>query len=157
MKEKKRELPFLIVVFSESSRADLQCSKSKTRLPRISCLSACWKTSCLPLTHTIKIWLWKFWWRLALEAELSWHWDFGAHLLSWKTNQNLSPIGCVGDLQPSESGIAQLHLCAGFSVSSSVLPVKKPSSHAGKMTGWICPKADTKAFVHGLAVNKMLR
>lgn len=68
-----------------------------------------------------------------------------------------SIVGCGGDFQPSEAGIAQLHLCSGFSVPASVLAVKKPSSHAGKMTGRICPKAGTKAFVHGLAVNKMLR
>lgn len=84
-------------------------------------------------------------------------WGFGADLLSWKIVQDLSTIGYVGDLQQSEAGIVQLHLCSGFSVPASVLPVKKPSSHVGKMTGWICPKAGTKAFVHGLAVNKMLR
>lgn len=82
-------------------------------------------------------------------------WGFGADL-SWNISQDLSTAGYAGDLQQPEGGIAQLHLCLGFSVLASALPVKKPSSHAGKMTGWICPKAGTKAFVHGLAVNKML-
>lgn len=60
---------------------------------------------------------------------------------------DLSTVGCAGDLQWSEAAL--MHLYLRFPVSTSALAVKKPSSRAGKMTGWICPKAGTKAFVHG--------
>lgn len=155
----KRELPFLTVVFSVSSEADLQCNKLKNWLWRISYLSACVKTD--PVSFNLRR-LWKYDYG-SFGAGCLWRqnwagaWGFGADLLSCKTIQDLSTIGCVADLQQSEAGIAQLHLCSGFSVPASMLAVKKPSSHAEKMTGWICPKAGTKAFVHGLAVNKMLR
>lgn len=155
----RRELPFLIVVFLVSSKADSPCTKLKNWLQRILYLPSCVKTD--PVSFNLRR-LWKYdygsfgagWlWRQNWAGT----WGFGADLLSWKIVQDLSTIGYVGDLQPSDAGIAQLHLCSGFSVPASVLPVKKPSSRVGKMTGWICPKAGTKAFVHGLAVNKMLR
>jgi len=146
-------------LFSDSSilsDADLQCSKLQNWLQRILYLPACVKT------ESVSFSLWKYdygscgagWlWRQNRAGT----WGFGADPLAWKIIQDLLTIDCVSELQQSEAGIAQLHLCWGFSLPASVWAVKKPSCHAGKMTGWIFPKAGTKAFVHGLAVNKMLR